>query len=385
MKTETIHKSNDTLVDISIFASANSIIFHFPKYEITEHHILDLASIADSLILHDKLYFLGVPDAAYNVTMDEVIQELGEFSEKIKFNFIEIDHEKDKKENIIPNPKVLQEKYLTRDFISVLKKFKYLSKAPLKGDFIQYLKDFGIIDPQTVMAFAQAYRIELHMYYMPTLKIPYFPHGVRLPIIHKRITLGRYAIKKMEEYKKQKLKKLDPIPHKFDIDLPLLLGVILKDCNSPSDILDEIINFRNSTSAQRFRKYCGEFKSAIAGEDIVKAVKYKNKLDHYIASLEHTRTNKISFDWMNDISLSDIIELFELHKLALKVASKFLNKLSNRVKYRDLILLDDLSKKADSISSFTGEFNRVFKNRINPKTFHKLKSLCQVDKNNKYT
>lgn len=169
---------------------------------------------------------------------------------------------------------------------------------------------------------------------------------------------------------KEKRKILAEKTHcNFDLELPLLTAIIVDECNTKEDFLEQILAWRKDSSAIKIRGWLKTFQSDICNQRIENMSKNVNKLETFkesIGAKSSTKANLVSC--FTDPALiggstASIVSANPVPVTAGAIQSVGKNLISpylNSFYHRDLFLFMKMKEKGEKISFEKEKFEQLF-------------------------
>ncbi len=266
---------NDILLDNWTVANAFDLLEEYKSLDVWDMNLSCLAVLVESIVIHGKIY------------VDSTYSEAWRYKTYIPARDIYEPYSSTDKLSA-----VVKELYLDKDdseSVSRLanKRLTLIQESPVYKNFLQEIKEseeWNILIQDTYFA-EQPDRIELlgtlqYLEMSRLLRMPYVSHFLRTPIVllnatvsqdgDEELSSARHLIQYVE---KMRVSSVQPInefyqKHVFDLHLPSILSIVLRNSKNPDDVLGQALKLREAEEVIDFRNYCMLMDSKIREGDI---------------------------------------------------------------------------------------------------------------------
>lgn len=218
--------------------------------------------------------------------------------------------------------------------------------------------------------------------------LPYHPHSHRLPYFNLKLreqrkeakSLAKFLLSQLEKYFEKRSKTLNEIARqvfelqrlrRFDLEIPIVMIAVLRDCSSPDGIIDSVIDLRETKKARNFRDECGKLIEAYKRLDPVDAQKRLDRAKQAATNLrqELWGLSEMVIESVPKVATQNWVEL------ATKVGKHGIRLALDRLKNRHFALLRELRKKTKHVGSINQILVKVYGQELSKQELTKFMDL----------
>lgn len=378
----------DVVTDITSFSMVQNI-FEGQK-KITRSQIETLDSIIQLLVFYDNVWIVEpfTYGGSLDINSQEILNTL--IQKKVIKPFPQIgsstrtDFESQFKEiQEIIHPLTLEDyERAHSDIASDLQTYEE-NFGLMKHEKVKDLADLVHLDYSLIPLTANLLRANFYFKLIQQMKkesnkiVTYSPNVLRTSLVddiiyHRKKRVNdeinrvlRDCINKIKDFEVKEVEKLNNTFYTdFELELPLLTALILDQCNSRADFLDQVLLMRDDSDAVRMRSWIKDFQLDLARGDRKRLKEYLAQLDEIMKNLEVTQSNKAKL--INIISKPSWVEASSSAALGnvLPLAFQSIKEIGDAsVNYslkRDFYLLFKMRRDAEKISFSKSKFEELF-------------------------
>lgn len=148
----------------------------------------------------------------------------------------------------------------------------------------------------------------------------------------------------------------------FNLELPLMTAIIVEDCKTKEDFIDEILEWRKDNDAKKLRGWLKQFQGDICNRNMESMEKNADMLQDFLTSIEATSTSKASVVTRINRTVSEGSAIVQGNPvpLAAKVFEEIVQPAINNYMTRDLFLFMRMSKKGKYLRTIKSDFEDLF-------------------------
>jgi hypothetical protein len=369
----------EILTDITSFSVVQPLIEN--PNEASLFQLMNLESIIETFLFHEKILIVGPTyfGSKFTVPVPQLLQDL--IDKKIvevynpsfcsgKDDFIRLCKET---YNFLDSENISafysKHKEIEKEINSYT---TYVNYGKQEGS-IKLASYFGVTNEHEINLMAHLLRTYIHFKCLHEIenwkkrKISYSPHMARTTLVEEMCNryenrmkpIARRLMEQMNISDKEIETYYNEIyGSQFILNIPILMPWVLSQCRRTEDILDELLILRDENEVRKYRKWCTGFQNAIYNCDKDKINKYHNEFKTIEAML---RTQKMRSVIPIDFSIADDNTLGITGS---GIISNALGYIWNTWKTRDLVLLNSVKARSDSIGYSKEKFEGEFKIKL---------------------
>ncbi len=402
----TIFLDNTTLNSAIIAIQYSDSILKKPKSSLLDIPFIDMAKLVEALIIHEKLFVEDLTSEywrraePFRKLLEKDIIEVYRISSRDRLdtgNWVISNFEKDIKNKIYVEslgenlPRHIEEflnevnPALSHDYIShrhvisnVDLYLQYLHHIRPHCGYENLFKNSELQPERFISVFL--FRTYQNLSISNLYRVPYSPQTFRVPIIKYKMhelnilpgSFAQIAVGKVSKIISDYRGDINKFLGKnvIEVDIPPLFAIILKNCKSAEDVIDETLKIRESSNARKFRKWSAEVEKSINETKIDEITKAMTMIDEVATDL------KYEFGSGESILMARIDPKIGLGGPVLS-ALGILKLLKKYTFKSQTVFLHDTGKRARQINSLRDEIDRVFGAKIDMKTVKDLMNLSK--------
>lgn len=239
-----------------------------------------------------------------------------------------------------------------------------------------------------------SFRSALYFRLMHYLNIPYRPEFYRVKLFRNAIKsinarFGMLALQILSQLdraideQREIFSKFTSYRHDLSVQLqlPVITSVVLQNARCPENIISAALQLRNSHEARAFRKAAQQFElEASTGADAKSSIEYLLNVSQKLKSLSTDTSARLETAMFPSVAYS-IRDGFTGGSLnAVTIPINICRAVMNKIRHRNVALLDVLSKKSLSVWNLNSVLRQVFNKELDETAQRELSDALTVSR-----
>ena len=386
------------LIDNSTLISMEGVI---NEKSIDPYKLYNLHTLIESIVLQDQIHFTfghdWDPENTDNLLKEKIVNKIGKkdintdhwkqifrgvieesksdlINGRIKFALLKTSNfNVDKVTKIINNYEAILENN-PNNFLSDIYPKIVIDADPYVEKFFKdkWRQDFPTHYGEENVAI---YLLRTNLPYLLSQKLPYLPYSHRVSFITKKlkdnstneVQLSRDIIRKIEQKRNKSAEEVNiefqkiRDFQKLDVDIPIILTAVLRDCSTIDDIIPSVLNLRKSKKAKLFREEIANINLNMKNMDQDKLVITKEKIDRISEELtEEYSIRKHKFIIRNSLNIGSL----NAEKITDNLITSVINSGITNIFNRRFAFLYDLRKNTKNVGSINNLIEPLFGRKL---------------------